>query len=74
MLLPGFADSTRNVAATPGSPPAANPCSILNKIINIGDMIPMLAYDGSRPIAKVDPDISKMTLAKIFFRPSLSPS
>ena len=66
--------SATKIEAPVYSPPTEKPCAILHSSSRIGAQIPIVAYDGIRPIQNVLIDMITMVIARIFCRPYLSPS
>ncbi|SAJ10985.1 Uncharacterised protein [Enterobacter cloacae] len=66
--------SATKIDAPVYSPPTEKPCAILQINSRIGAHIPIVAYDGIRPIQNVLIDMMTMVIARIFWRPYLSPS
>ncbi len=63
-----------NVAAPPYSPPVEKPWIRRSARMAIGAPSPMLWYVGRQPTRNVQPDISRMVIARTRWRPILSPS
>ncbi len=66
--------SATKIDAPVYSPPTEKPCAILHSSSRIGAQIPIVAYEGIRPIQKVLIDMITIVIARIFCRPYLSPS
>nr|VXZ89681.1 Uncharacterised protein [Klebsiella pneumoniae] len=58
--------SATKIDAPVYSPPTEKPCAILHSSSRIGAQIPIVAYDGIRPIQKVLIDMITIVIARIF--------
>ncbi len=65
--------SDTSSTAPPHSPPSAKPCTSRSTVSRTGAMLPMVAWVGSRPMAKVAPPIISRLSTSSFLRPSRSP-
>ncbi len=65
--------SDTSSTAPPHSPPSANPCTSRSTVSRTGAALPMVAWVGSSPIAKVAPPIISRLSTSSFLRPSRSP-
>ena len=66
--------SAMKVAAPPYSPPVEKPCRRRASSSRIGAQMPMVAYEGMRPMASVPAAIRIIVMASTFCRPMRSPS
>ena len=66
--------SATKIDAPVYSPPTEKPWAIFASNNRMGAQIPIEAYEGIKPIAKVLSDMMTMVAAKTFCRPYLSPS
>ncbi|CAM5609842.1 hypothetical protein SDIAM26S_01615 [Streptomyces diastaticus subsp. diastaticus] len=65
--------SETSSTAPPHSPPSAKPWTSRSTVSSSGAAVPMVAWVGSRPIAKVAPPIISRLMTSSFLRPSRSP-
>lgn len=69
----GWPCSETSSTAPPHSPPSAKPWTSRSAISSSGAATPMVAWPGSRPMAKVEAPISRRLITSRRLRPTRSP-